>query len=193
MENSTEDERRAQSQQESVEEAVFMSQFLPRSLNQLADYYVGKIEEGDVEDTYANVVASLTGNEEVVTAASKGTAEDGTLTSLQVLLAANKLRQVVEGDDFDPDDLDASKFSDEEKSGSVKVAIDTYHTGEEKRYVKIVMTPEKAAAAKEASRAARKANKKAAKEAQSEKRKTKIKKKDKQRAINKTKGNKKKK
>ena len=34
-----------------------MSQFLPRSLNQLADYDVGKIEEGDVEETYAHAVA----------------------------------------------------------------------------------------------------------------------------------------
>ena len=54
------------------------------------------------------------------------------------------------------------------------------------------MTPEEAAAAKDLVRASRRANKKAVKESNSEKRKTKIKKKDKKRAINKTKGNKKK-
>ena len=54
------------------------------------------------------------------------------------------------------------------------------------------MTPEEAAAAKEAIRALRRENKKAVRDSQSESRKVKIKKKDKQRAINKTKGSKKK-
>ena len=66
LENATVHERRALNQQESVDEAVFMSQFLPRSLNQVADYEVSKIQEGDVEETYALAVAALTGNEDVV-------------------------------------------------------------------------------------------------------------------------------
>ncbi|KAL3811467.1 LOW QUALITY PROTEIN: hypothetical protein ACHAXA_004764, partial [Cyclostephanos tholiformis] len=48
MENSMEDERRVRAQHKSMEEAVFMSQFLPRSLNQVTDYNMDKIEEGDV-------------------------------------------------------------------------------------------------------------------------------------------------
>ena len=54
------------------------------------------------------------------------------------------------------------------------------------------MPPEEVALAKEATRNMRKANKKAVKEANCEKRKVKIKKKDKKRAVNKTRGNKKK-
>ncbi len=66
MENSMEDEQRVRAQHKSMEEAVFMSQFLPRSLNQVADYNMDKIEEGDVEVTYAIAVAALTGNVDMV-------------------------------------------------------------------------------------------------------------------------------
>lgn len=178
MESVSEHERRAQHQQESVDEAVFMSQFLPRSLNQVADYEVGKIEEGDVEETYAEAVALLTGNKDVVIAASKnssakvsfkhGEDEDVTLQ--------NSADEPGDGSDGESDsDEESDEYDDDEQSHRQH------------------MTPEERAAAKEAEKALRKANKKAVKEAQSEKRKTKIKKKDKQRSINKTKGNKKKK
>jgi len=53
---------------EEVDEAVFMNQFLPRSLNQVAEYEIKKMETGDVEETYARAVAALTGNEDVVDA-----------------------------------------------------------------------------------------------------------------------------
>eukprot|EP00956_Cyclotella_meneghiniana_P000356 scaffold432_cov69-Cyclotella_meneghiniana.AAC.14 len=179
MESVSEHERRAQHQQESVDEAVFMSQFLPRSLNQVADYEVGKIEEGDVEETYAEAVALLTGNKDVVIAASKNSSakvsfkhgEDDEDVTVQ-----NPADEPGDGSDGESDsDEESDEYDDDEQSHRQH------------------MTPEERAAAKEAEKALRKANKKAVKEAQSEKRKTKIKKKDKQRSINKTKGNKKKK
>ena len=186
LETATEDERRAMSQQESVDEAVFMSQFLPRSLNQLADYDVGKIEEGDVEETYAHAVAALTGNDDVVNAVSRKTGVDCNTKSTHVLFASN-----VEGDDSDDDE--APSLLEIDGVDPADDGSDCGSEGEEERpYVKVAMTPEEAAAAKELIRASRRANKKAVKEANSEKRKTKIKKKDKKRAINKTKGNKKK-
>ena len=44
-----------------VDDAVFMSQFLPRSLNQVAEHEIAMIEDGDVEGSYAHAVAALTG------------------------------------------------------------------------------------------------------------------------------------
>jgi RIO kinase 1 len=170
MENATEHERRAQHQQESVDEAVFMSQFLPRSLNQVADYDVEKIEEGDVEETYARAVALLTGNEDIVDAVSKKTA-----THVSFLKEDDDSETPIESSS----DVDCENYSDEENNSDEETADSKQN-----------MTPEEK---KVAEKALRKANKKAVKEAQSEKRKTKIKKKDKQRSINKTKGNKKKK
>ncbi|KAL3780826.1 hypothetical protein HJC23_011075 [Cyclotella cryptica] len=183
MENATENERRAQHQQESVDEAVFMSQFLPRSLNQVADYEVGKIEEGDVEETYAQAVAALTGNEDVVIAASKK-------ASVHV-----SFKPAVDDDAEDEEDSTSNcELENEESDGESRSDDDESNDCEETdQSFKPYMTPEERAAAKEAERALRKSNKKAVKEAQSEKRKNKIKKKEKQRAINKTKGNKKKK
>ena len=79
-----------------------------------------------------------------------------------------------------------------EKERRSEREIDESCDSDEEQYVKVAMTPEEAAAAKEAIRAMRRENKKAVRESQSESRKVKIKKKDKQRAINKTKGSKKK-
>ena len=177
MENATEHERRAQHQQESVDEAVFMSQFLPRSLNQVADYEVGKIEEGDVEETYAEAVALLTGNKDVIAAASKK-------SSLNVTFKEE------EGKESVAEDISVSENEFESDGENDSESDDCEDT---EQSLKQPMTPEERAAAKEAGKAIRKAHKKAVKEAQSEKRKVKIKKKDKQRSINKTKGNKKKK
>ena len=204
MENATEEERRTQTQHESVEEAVFMSQFLPRSLNQLADYDVSKIEEGDVEETYAHAVAALTGNEDVVVAVSKKSGLDVNAVnskSTHVLFASlmeNGDEYVSGGDDVtgtadavegcndnegSPSDDDSNTNEDDDED---------YDDEEDGPYFKKAMTPEEVALAKEETRNMRRANKKAVKEANSEKRKTKIKKKDKKRAVNKTKGNKKK-
>ncbi|KAL3761386.1 hypothetical protein ACHAW5_004999 [Stephanodiscus triporus] len=208
LEGSTEDERRAMTQHESTEEAVFMSQFLPRSLNQVADYDVGKIEEGDVEETYAHAVAALTGNAAVIAAAvaaSKRNDARDSKSSRVTFSAPNDEDDAFVADDevncIDPakrcssdegmlsDDEDGS-FHDERRSEG---EIDESDDADERQYFKVAMNPEEAAAAKEAIRAMRKENKKAVRESQSEKRKIKIKKKDKQRAVNKTKGSKKKK
>jgi RIO kinase 1 len=67
-------ERRVEDQRESVDEAVFMSSFLPRSLNQVAEYEIAKLATGEVEETYANAVASLTGNKQVVDAVARKSA-----------------------------------------------------------------------------------------------------------------------
>ncbi len=193
LESATEDERRAQTQHESTEEAVFMSQFLPRSLNQLADYDVGRIEEGDVEETYAHAVAALTGNEDVVVAVSKKTGMDVNSKSTHVLLALSAKNEevydessVADGSSVDPAEGMSGASSDSDHDES-----DENNSDSEGQYFKAAMTPEEAAAAKEAVRVMRKANKKIVKEARTERRKTKIKKKEKNRAINKTKGSKK--
>jgi RIO kinase 1 len=186
LEKATDHERRALNQQESVDEAVFMSQFLPRSLNQVADYEIKKIQDGDVEETYAHAVAALTGNEDVVSKVAEVTGVDSKSTHV---LFANEV-DVIESDDewANPAVSDSGEGSEmEEEEAGDESDDDGSHT-----FVKKVMTPEDVAAAKEAQRAMRKENKKAVKEANLEKRKTKIKKKDKKRAINKTKGNKKK-
>eukprot|EP00984_Skeletonema_dohrnii_P028958 scaffold19228_cov129-Skeletonema_dohrnii-CCMP3373.AAC.3 len=183
LENATVHERRALNQQESVDEAVFMSQFLPRSLNQVADYEVSKIQEGDVEETYALAVAALTGNEDVVNKVTQVSGVDS--KSTHVLFANNEANDGINGDGANPAaDSDSGKGSDMEE--------DEEDSDDDSVFIKRAMTPEELVAAKEAERAKRRANKKAVKEANTEKRKTKIKKKDKKRAINKTKGNKKK-
>ena len=185
LEKATINERRALNQQESVDEAVFMSQFLPRSLNQVADYEVSKIQEGDVEETYALAVAALTGNEDVVSKATQVTGFES--KSTHVLYTRNEIA------DDDSDGINPAADSDWDKGSGMEDDKDEEESDDDSVvYVKKPMTPEELAAAKEAERAKRKANKKAVKEANTEKRKTKIKKKDKKRAINKTKGNKKK-
>ncbi|KAL7496390.1 hypothetical protein ACHAWT_004702 [Skeletonema menzelii] len=184
LENATVHQRRALNQQESVDEAVFMSQFLPRSLNQVADYEVSKIQEGDVEETYALAVAALTGNEDVVNRATQVSGVDS--KSTHILFTNNDVSAESDGDGANPaadsDSCEESGMEEDEEDNSDDDSV----------FVKKAMTSEELAAAKEAQRAERRANKKAVKEANSEKRKTKIKKKDKKRAINKTKGNKKK-
>ena len=159
-----------------------MSQFLPRSLNQVADYEVSKIQEGDVEETYALAVAALTGNEDVVSKVTQVTGVDSKSTHI---LFSNEVNGGSDDDGANPaadsDSCESSDIEDEGESDDDSVT-----------FSKRVMTPEERAAAKEAGRAVRRANKKSVKEANTEKRKTKIKKKDKKKAINKTKGNKKK-
>lgn len=166
------DSRRAVQHQEEVDEAVFMSSFLPRSLNQVAERDIEMIEAGEVEETYANAVATMTGQEvirsqeasSVVTPVVKETSvEDG---------------QGSASEDGDESDIDSDMDSEEEDDSS---------------FQKVAKTPEELEAERAALKAQRKANKKAVKEANTEKRKTKLKKKDKQRAIKKSKaGNKKK-
>ncbi len=175
--NATIDEKKEWEQKNDVDEAVFMSQFLPRSLNQVAELDIQMMEDGEVEETYAHAVAALTGNKDVVDA---------------VVKKQKKLALDLEGSD-NGNDMDSKEGAYDEDEDSIDEEFkndDNYD--DDGRYIKKAMTPEEVNAAKEAKRAANKANKKAVKLANSEKRKSKIKKKDKKRAINKTKGNKKK-
>lgn len=198
----TEHVRREEMQREAVNEAVFMSQFLPRSLNQVADHEIKKLEDGDVEDTYAHAVAALTGNKDVVEAVAKKmgrnslsvqsihfASENKAATSTPNLTSHVEAAMAVT---FEQDVLNEETDSREEICFDLESMIDSDEesTGS---FIKTARTPEQLEAEKETKRAERKANKKAVKDARNEKRQTKIKKKDKKRAIKKTKaGNKKK-
>lgn len=168
-------QRRENMQQNAVDEAVFMSSFLPRSLNQVADYDVRQIEKGEVEETYANAVAALTGNQEIVEKYRNyhrgeglmGNTEDGPIED-----DANPASDP----ELDDDDDDGSGLSDDESDSE-----------EDDMYVKVPKTAEEVEADRADVKAQRKANKKAVREAKTEKRQTKIKKKDKKRAIKKAK------
>lgn len=157
----SEHEQRKQSQQESVDEAVFMSSFLPRSLNQVADYEIKQLESGKVEESYAHAVAALTGNKAVV--------------------EAYKAYKTGEGLPNPADDVADQGDSEDESDDSESESED------EDRFQKVPRTKEELAAEKADLKAHRKANKKAVREAKTEQRKKKIKKKDKKRAINKAK------
>jgi len=172
------DDQKEWEQKVDVDEAVFMSQFLPRSLNQVAELDIQMMEDGDVEETYAHAVAALTGNSDVVDAVAK--------KQKKVALDFNGGVQPYDNG-YEIEEHDNEDFEEEEDD-----LDDDENYDENGRYIKKVMTPEEVAAAKESKRTAMKAHKKAFKEAKSEKRQNKIKKKDKRKAINKTKGNKKK-
>eukprot|EP00540_Astrosyne_radiata_P011752 CAMPEP_0116861378 /NCGR_PEP_ID=MMETSP0418-20121206/22988_1 /TAXON_ID=1158023 /ORGANISM="Astrosyne radiata, Strain 13vi08-1A" /LENGTH=211 /DNA_ID=CAMNT_0004495991 /DNA_START=75 /DNA_END=710 /DNA_ORIENTATION=+ len=182
-------------QQESVDEAVFMSQFLPRSLNQVADHEIQKLEDGEVEETYAHAVAALTGNRDIVQAVVAR--RQGADARLAASLGAVRLEEE-EGDEERPQVRRTDEDDDGGSCGDGSVnALDDANDGDDESssggsaeyYVKEPKTPEELQAEKEAKKAARKANKKVVKEARSEKRKTKMKKKDKKKdkkkAINK--------
>lgn len=169
----SEQERRKNEQQHAVDEAVFMSSFLPRSLNQVADYDVRQIEKGDVEETYANAVAALTGNRDVIDKYYSSQQGESTVDRAGA-------RHTADGDinPADDDELDGS--SDDEYSESDDDSDDEH-------IVRTARTPDELASERADLKALRKANKKAVREAKTEKRKIKIKKKDKKRAITKAK------
>lgn len=207
-------DRRHAEQQEAVDEAVFMNSFLPRSLNQVADHEIQKLERGDVEGTYAHAVASLTGNRDVVEAVHKKTGRDESVQSILMNAAAAANKSVVEEDlqiipanadvgDVGVNDSGADRnnggrtasLSGDENSNDAAVSDDEREESisdeesedEEDGFVKVARTPEQLQAERAALKQQRKANKKAVKEEKSEKRKDKIKKKDKKRAIKKSK------
>jgi len=171
LSTASEKERRKNDQQNSVDEAVFMSSFLPRSLNQVADYDIKQIEKGEVEETYAHAVAALTGNQDVVENYKNYKAGEGLLS------AVNRLQVDDQNNGFN----NSSSTEEEGKNNDDEESVD------EPRFVKVPRTQEKLDAEKAQLRASRKANKKAVREEKSEKRLTKIKKKDKRRAIKKAK------
>lgn len=167
----SEQERRENQQRESVDEAVFMSSFLPRSLNQVADYDVRQIEKGEVEETYAHAVAALTGNQDVVEKYKSYQIGEGFMES-------------EEADALDDGGADPANDDDSEDESD---SDGESNSEDEDQFIKVAKTPEELAAYREELKAQRKANKKAVKEAKTEKRQTKIKKKDKKRAIKKAK------
>jgi len=174
--------RREAKQKEAVDEAVFMSQFLPRSLNQVADYEISQIEKGQVEKEYAAAVAALTGNQEVIDSVSSSFVEDDSKRlrgmskpGLDAILFSNQL-----GESSD------NKVENEKASGS-SLNNEDYSSDDGERFQKKAMTPEELQARKEAIRLERKTNKKKVKEERAVKRKEKIPKKEKKRAINKSK------
>ncbi len=169
MSKKSDEERRENDQQNLVDEAVFMSSFLPRSLNQVADYDIRQIEKGEVEETYAHAVAALTGNQDVV----------------------EKSKNYKAGEGFVKVDTHYEQNNHSDGSDENNPATDSDDNGEESddepRFVKVARTQEELDAEKAELKAARKANKKAVREEKAEKRLTKIKKKDKKRAIKKAK------
>jgi len=179
-------------QKNEVDEAVFMSQFLPRSLNQVADVDIKMMVDGEVEETYANAIAELTGNQIVVDAvANKQKKVAFEMIDYNDANDANDDNNFTDSQaQNDDDDADEEDDGDEQES-SVDYEDDANYDADG-RYIKKAMTPEELQAAKEAKRDAMKEHKKSIKEENSQKRRDKIKKKDKKRAINKTKGSKKK-
>ena len=166
----SDNERRENQQQNAVDEAVFMSSFLPRSLNQVADYDVRQIEKGEVEETYAHAVAALTGNHHVVDKYRNYERGEGVTTkSAEGDLSEDGVNPADGDDDSGSSDDEESDFEGEDQ------------------FVKVSKTSEELDADRSAVKAQRKANKKAVREAKTEKRQTKIKKKDKKRAIKKAK------
>ncbi|GAX10943.1 RIO kinase 1 [Fistulifera solaris] len=181
-------------QQEAVDEAVFMSSFLPRSLNQVAEYEIQKLEKGEVEDTYAQAVASLTGNRDVVDAVSMKLGSSVTKTVQSIISDASTSQHVTsdnlfvsENKDFNIKENAMEVESQDGESESMGSEDDDGDDDGKEEFVKVARTPDQLAAERQAYKADRKANKKAVKELQSEKRKEKMKKKDKQRAIKKSK------
>ena len=169
----SEQERRKNEQQNAVDEAVFMSSFLPRSLNQVADYDVRQIEKGEVEEIYAHAVAALTGNHEAVEKYHAYQRGEGA--------AGERVKEDPADDGVDPaDDSDVDSSSEEEES-------DYEEGNDDDLFVRAVRTPEELEIERASIKALRKANKKAVREEKTEKRQTKIKKKDKKRAIKKAK------
>ena len=188
----SEQDLKSAAQQEAVDESVFMSSFLPRSLHQMAEYDIQKLEAGDVEETYAVAVASLTGNQKVVeqvqqqqqvkvvTEANTRKMEEASLPiSKQMTTQSKKVM-------FNSISYDENAYCPVSRSESDS-DDENSDSSEGEKYVKIKKTAEQLEEERAAAKADRKAAKKEAKQRQSEKRKTKIKKKDKKRAINKSK------
>lgn len=177
-------------QKNEVDEAVFMSQFLPRSLNQVAEVDIKMMVDGEVEETYANAIAELTGNQIVVDAVANKQKKVA-FELIDYNDANDDANDVTDSQaQNDDDDEDEEDDDDEQDSSDDYENDDNYDA--DGRYIKIAMTPEELQAAKEAKRDAMKEHKKSIKEENSQKRREKLKKKDKRRAINKTKGSKKK-
>mmetsp|Transcript_38746 Transcript_38746/g.75654 ORF Transcript_38746/g.75654 Transcript_38746/m.75654 type:complete len:566 (+) Transcript_38746:43-1740(+) len=165
----TTEERRREDTKREVDEAVFMSQFIPRSLNQVADSEIRTMEKGQAEESFVKAVAAMTG------CSSGGDVVDSNMPPSS------------EGDGEVIEDNEGYDETSSQVVSSEEVDDEEDETG----FVKVKLTPEEHAAARKAVRDGRKMNKKVVREEKATRRTTKIKKKDKKRAINKNKkGNK---
>jgi len=63
--DATIEEQRREDTRREVDEAVFMSQFIPRSLNQVAETEMRNMEKGQAEESYIKAVAAMTGESSV--------------------------------------------------------------------------------------------------------------------------------
>jgi len=191
LEGKSDQDRLKATHEADVAEAVFMSQFIPRSLSQVNEVELQRMEKGEREEDYVRAVAMLTGNQEVV---DKLGGEGGVSIRVggknkQVVFEENNADKTEEPATNEGDDTNDDDDSDEE-GGEEGDSSDYDSDDSGPRFVKIPMTPEQLQARKEAKRQERAANKKLVKEQQKEKRTTKIKKKDKKKAINKSKSKK---
>ena len=173
----TEDERRAKLQKASTEEAVFMSQFIPRSLNQIAEREQKNMLKGDREEDFVKAVALLTGNG----GEGEGEGEGGEEEGGEVEVEEAEKEEEEENEDDSENDRDDDNDTDEYDSD------DDDDDDDDEKHVKIALTEEEKKAKKEERKAFLKANKLRTKEENKSKRETKVKKKDKKRAINKAK------
>ena len=174
LENETETGRLKLEREASSAEAVFMSQFIPRSLNQIDEKEQRLMREGEREADFVNAVDELTGG---------GSGNDN----------ANDVDCVDEdvyGDENNDGDGDSDVNSDV-NSDSDDDDDDNSDSGsgdsDEEKFIKVAMTEEELKQRKEERKMWLKENKKKAKEEAALKRTTKVKKKDKKRAINKAK------
>lgn len=182
----TGDDRQRAEHQADVDEAVFMSQFLPRSLNQVNEAELERMAQGEREEDYVKAVAMLTGNKEVV---EKLGGEGG----VHIRLGQKERAKLGDGGEAgaeggggggagDEDDNDDDDDNGDEEDGSSS-EYDSSGSEDRPRFVKVPMTPEQLEERKAAKRKERAENKKLVKAEKKEKRKDKVKKKDKKRAI----------
>jgi RIO kinase 1 len=183
----TEEARRTAQHQQEVDEAVFLSSFLPRSLNQVAEHEMHKIQRGEAELSYARAVAALTGSNSSISAhvPRDGNSKESSAPRGDADTGEKQLDRIGDDDSYGGGVLDSDDESNSDSDGG---STSTHDDDDgDLRYVKTPRTPEDVHQEKLSKREERRQNKKAVKEAQSEKRKTKVKKKDKKRAIKKSK------
>ena len=164
-------------EQREVDDAVFMSQFIPRSLTQVNEQELKRMEKGEREDDYVKMVALLTGNEEVV---NKMGGTEGVFFNV----GGKEKHKKGGGEEAEAGEGEREEGSDDESSEYDSDAPD-------KKPWKAKKTPEERTQMEAEKKDERRTNKKEVKEAQAAKRLVKMKKKEKQRAISKTKGKKK--
>jgi RIO kinase 1 len=195
-------ERKDSEQRILVDEAVFMNSFLPRSLNQIQESDVKKLQLGDVENVYAAAVASmlptlsnpardeLTKNDDNMDCATTTSPVNENTNQTEIPITKSVQFAVDDDNDDDVNDENDSTNLEYDSDGDNDDDYDDEddENAERSKYIKVPKTPEELAAEKLEQKQLRKQNKKVVKEEKKEQRKTKLKKKDKKRAIKKASG-----